>query len=141
VQFAANACPAGSVYGYATAQSPLLAETLEGPVYLRSSNHPLPDLVVALHGKVDVNLAARIDSANGGIRTTFIDLPDVPVTSFTLHMKGGKKGLLVNSRNICAAPSRAKSKMTAHNGRLSTTHPRLVSSGCKKKKKRGRHGK
>jgi hypothetical protein len=133
VQFAAQRCPADSVYGTARAVSPLLAEPLEGPVYLRSSNHPLPDIVVALNGRVDVTLSGRVDSRNGGIRVTFENLPDVPVTSFEMRMKGGKKGLLVNSRNICEAPSRAASKMTGHNGRRSRSTPPLRST-CKKKR-------
>ena len=103
VQFAANACPADSVYGSAIATTPLFDQPFQGPVYLRSSNHKLPDLVAALHGPVDFNLVGRIDSKNKGIRTTFETPPDVPVTKFTLYMKGGKKGLLVNSRNICNA--------------------------------------
>ena len=47
VQFAANACPKNSIYGYARAFTPLLDKPLEGPVYLRSSDNPLPDLVAA----------------------------------------------------------------------------------------------
>ena len=35
VQYAANACPQGSIYGYARAFTPLLDKPLEGPVYLR----------------------------------------------------------------------------------------------------------
>ena len=50
VQFAANQCPAGSVYGHVNATSPLLGHPLEGPVYLRSSSHQLPDVVAALRG-------------------------------------------------------------------------------------------
>jgi hypothetical protein len=86
VQFNAGAgngeqCPKGSVYGKAKATSPLLDETLSGPVYLRSSEHELPDLVAALHSpKVDINLVGRIDSVGGGIRTTFEGVPDAPVT-------------------------------------------------------------
>ena len=37
VQFAAEACPAGSAYGFARAYTPLLDKPVEGPVYLRSS--------------------------------------------------------------------------------------------------------
>ena len=94
VQFAADQCPKGSIYGYVTATTPLLEKPLEGPLYLRSSSHPLPDLVAALHGQIDVDLVGRIDSKNGGIRTTFDAVPDAPVSKFVLTMQGGKKGLL-----------------------------------------------
>ena len=51
VQFAADQCPAKSIYGKATATTPILDKPLSGPVYLRSSSHKLPDLVVDLHGQ------------------------------------------------------------------------------------------
>ena len=54
VQFAANACPKKSIYGYARAFTPLLSKPLEGPVYLRSSSNELPDLVSDLHGQVPI---------------------------------------------------------------------------------------
>jgi hypothetical protein len=136
VQFAADQCPKGSVYGRARAFSPLLDKPLEGPVYLRSSNNKLPDLVVALKGQVDVDLAGRIDSVNGGIRTTFGQVPDVPVSKFTLRMKGGKKSLLVNSADICRSKDRATVKMRAHNGRSLVAQPVLKNSGCGKKHKK-----
>ena len=80
VQFAADQCPKGSIYGKATAWTPLLDEPLSGPVYLRSSSNPLPDLVVALHGTVDIDLVGRIDSIDGQIRSTFESPPDAPVS-------------------------------------------------------------
>ena len=92
VQFAANDCPKKSIYGYARAFTPLLGKPLEGPVYLRSSNNPLPDLVAHLEGQVDIDLVGRIDSFKGGIRTTFDRVPDVPVTKFVLTLPGGKHG-------------------------------------------------
>jgi len=49
-QFAREACPPDSVYGSAQAFSPLLAQPLQGNVYLRSSSSLLPDLVADLHG-------------------------------------------------------------------------------------------
>src|SRR6185295_3544266 len=45
VQFSANQCPAASVYGKVTAETPLLDQPLTGNVYLRSSNNKLPDMV------------------------------------------------------------------------------------------------
>jgi len=101
VQFAAGACPKNSVYGYARAFSPLLDEPLQGPVYLRSSDNTLPDLVSDLHGQVEIELDGRTDSVRGHIRNVFDVVPDVPVSKFILILRGGRKGLLVNSRNQC----------------------------------------
>jgi hypothetical protein len=125
VQFAAGQCPTGSIYGHAKAISPLLDRPLEGPVYLRSSSHLLPDLLVALRGQVDVNLVGRIDSIHGGIRTTFEAVPDAPVTKFAITMQGGKKGLLVNSRNLCEAPLHSVVELVAQNGKTADQRPRM----------------
>jgi hypothetical protein len=142
VQFAADQCPAKSVYGKATATTPILGAPLAGPVYLRSSSHELPDLVVDLHGQVDVVVVGRIDSVNGGIRTTFEGVPDAPVSKFTLQMQGGKKGLLVNSTNLCRHPkaNKAISEMEAQNGKVFDTEPPLANS-CKKAKRHKHHKK
>jgi hypothetical protein len=138
VQFAANACPKGAIYGYARAFTPLLDKPLEGPVYLRSSNHQLPDLVVSLGGQVNVVLAGRVDTGKGGgLRNTFEAAPDAPVSKFVLEMQGGKKGLLVNSENICKKPQRAIASFSAQNGKVSDSTP-LVKNDCKAKK--GRKG-
>jgi hypothetical protein len=132
-------CPKGSIYGKAKATSPLLDETLSGPVYLRSSEHELPDLVAALHSpKVDINLLGRIDSVGGGIRTTFEGVPDAPVTKFTLEMQGGKKGLIVNSTNICKGKHHAKANLKGQNGRRYEFSP-VVKAQCGGKK--GKSGK
>jgi hypothetical protein len=128
VQYAAEACPAGSIYGYAKATTPLLGKPLEGPVYLRSSSHQLPDLVAALHGQIDIDLAGRIDSVHGGIRNTFELVPDAPVTKFELKMKGGKKGLLVNSRDICRSANLVDAKFSGQNGKMVELHPKMGSS-------------
>ena len=141
VQFAANSCPAGSIYGKATAFTPLLDEPLSGPVYLRSSSHNLPDLVAALKGPpslpVEFDLDGRVDSIHGGIRTTFEATPDAPVSRFVLEMEGGKKGLVVNSTNLCAKANRATAKLKAQNGKRSNTRPEVVATGCGKSAKRG----
>ena len=73
-------------------------------MYLRSApenKSGLPDIVAALNGQVDIDLAGRIDSVNGAIRNTFETVPEVPVSKFVLTVRGGKRGLLVNSRNLC----------------------------------------
>jgi hypothetical protein len=134
VQFAAKKCPDASIYGKAMAVTPLLDKPLEGPVYLRSSDNLLPDMVADLRGQFDIELAGRIDSENGGIRTTFAKVPDAPVTKFVLKMKGGKKSLLVNSRNLCKSTSRAIVRMLGQNGMRHVERP-VVQNNCGKKAK------
>jgi hypothetical protein len=154
VQFAADDCPKDSIYGNAVATSPLLDDPLQGPVYLRSSDNVLPDLVADLRGQVEVELDSRTDSSHGRIRNTFDVVPDVPVTKFVLTLRGGKRGLLVNSQNQCPRKKRhggkgAQASRGAHrqargkrvivrlkgqNGKKRNTRPRLLLS-CGKKHK------
>ena len=138
----ARRCPPGTIYGKARAFTPLLEQPLEGPVYLRSSSNPLPDLVMALHGQIDVDAVARIDSHKGGIRTSFESVPDAPLSKVVLEMQGGKKGLLVNSRNICNHVNKATAKFTAQNAAEYDFRPVLKDS-CKGKgkQKHKKHGK
>jgi hypothetical protein len=136
-QFAAEQCPAKSIYGYAKAWTPLLDRPLEGPVYLRANGgeRELPDLVAALHGQIDVDLAGYIDSVHGQIRNRFNLVPDAPVSRFVLEMKGGKKGLLVNSANLCRSTNRATVKMDGQNGKVDDFSPVLRNSCGGKPKK------
>jgi hypothetical protein len=131
-------CPKGSIYGKATAITPLLDEPLKGKVFLRSSDNELPDLVAALHSsQIDFNLVGRIDSLNGRIRNTFETPPDAPVTKFTLEMQGGQKGLIVNSTNICKGKHRAIAAFKGQNGRRHEFKP-VVKAKCGKKAKKGK---
>jgi hypothetical protein len=117
VQLAANACPKAAIYGFARATTPLLDAELAGPVYLTSSDNLLPDLLVDLRGQVNVRLRGVIDTSKERIRNVFPTLPDVPVSQFTITMKGGKKGLLENSQNLCAHRSFSFLNFRAQNGK------------------------
>ncbi len=128
-------CPAGSIYGRAKAVTPILAEPLTGPVFLRSSEHQLPDLVVALHNsQVNFNLIGRVDSVKGQLRNTFETAPDAPVSSFDIELEGGDKGLFVNSTNLCAKKRFAKAEFTGQNGKAYSSKP-VLKVKCKKKGK------
>ena len=140
VQLAANECPKESIYGNAKATSPLLDKKLSGPVYLTSSEHELPDLLVDLKGQVNVRLRGVISSEHGRLKTVFNNTPDVAVSKFTLTMKGGNKGLLVNSRNLCSRPTNGFLNLKAQNSRRlkgkqpAAQHPGLPlrpGRGCK----------
>jgi len=135
-QLASHTCPKKSVYGTAEAKSPLLDNKLKGKVFLVSSNHKLPDLLVDLRGQVEIYLRGVISSKHGGLKTVFNNVPDVPVSKFTLKMKGGKKSLLVNSTNTCAKPQRAKLNIKGQNGKkVKNNKFKLNVTGCKKHKK------
>jgi hypothetical protein len=149
VQFNAGAgngaeCPTNSIYGHARAFTPLLDKPLEGPVYLRSSSQKLPDLVAALNGQVDVVLNGKVDTGpNKGIRNTFEMVPDAPVSKFILEMKGGKKGLLVNSEDLCSKrgkSSRAIVRFTAQNGKVESFKSKVRNQCSSNRRKAGHAG-
>ncbi len=139
-QFAADNCPRGSLLGTAEAVTPLLDQPLRGNVYLRSSNHKLPDLVADLEGQIDIELAGKIDTVKGGsLRTTFEAVPDAPVTEFTLNLAGGKKGLLQNSESLCKSRKYAVTKMVGQNSVRLKTRTKLRTKCGSKKARRARH--
>ena len=51
-------------------------------------------------------------------------------------MQGQKKGLIINSRNLCDKPSRANVKFSGHNGKQFTANPVMRADGCGGKRKR-----
>lgn len=129
-----SACPSGSIYGRARAWTSLLDEPLEGPVYLRSSGEAreLPDVVAALNGQISVALWGKVDSGpNRGLRNTFEVVPDAPVSRFVLEMFGGRKGLLVNSEDLCSpkAKRRAIVRFVGQNGKVRSFKP-TVANRC-----------
>jgi hypothetical protein len=139
VQWAADACPKGSIYGRVWVKTPLLDYTLTGNVHLRSSDNELPDLVTDLRGPayqpIRVELSGRTDSVKGALRNSFDFLPDAPFTQARLVLFGGKRGLVVNSRDICRHHYRATVTSDAQNGRIRDFRP-LVRNSCAKKSKR-----
>jgi len=137
VQFARDSCPPQSVYGSASADTPLFDEPLSGNVYLRSSTHKLPDLVASLHaGAVHIVLEGKIGpTRQGGLSAYFANLPDEPVDRFTMTLNGGKRGLLTNSANICRVPPEATVKALGQTN-LGTSFTTVLRGQCKKGKGR-----
>jgi hypothetical protein len=125
-------CPVASVYGRAEAITPLLGYPLKGTVFLRASNHPLPDLVVAFTGPsyqpIHFDLVGRTDSVHGALRNTFEAAPDVPVSKFRLELFGGKRGLVEMSSGFCAHPD-ASIRLRAHDNATYETKPK-VKANC-----------
>lgn len=143
-RFAAETCPAASVYGSAQAFSPLLAQPLQGPVYLRAApDRRLPDLVADLHGGglgLRIEVVGHIDSVHGGLRGTFETVPDAPVSRFVMNLKGGKRGLLVNAEDLCTGRRFGRARFIGHNNASVNLRPRLQVA-CKKHRNRKSHKK
>jgi len=143
VQFAADSCPPGSIYGKAKATTPLLDQPLSGSVYLRSNpSHELPDLVAKLRGPdsqpIEIDLAGKTDAVKAALRNTFEAVPDAPVSRFRLELFGGKRGLVEMSDGFCS-DRKANVKLTGQNGKVYDTRP-VVGAKCPKAKGKGKKG-
>jgi hypothetical protein len=140
VQFNEGACPASSILGTVRAISPLLDQPLEGPVYFRSNGgeRELPDIVLDLHGQIHIILVGFIDSVQkkgteiSRVRTRFQNVPDAPVTKFSISFYGGKRSLIENHVNLCHGVHRAKLVFKAQSGKVSKQSP-VIGTSCKKK--------
>jgi hypothetical protein len=138
VQFNAEACPKGSILGSVEAKTPLLDQPLKGKVYFRSNGgeRELPDIVADLRGPIHIILVGFIDSVHkkgsesSRVRTRFANVPDAPVSKFTMSLYGGKRGLLVNSRNLCDKQRRVSLEFQAQSGRVQRTNP-VIATGCR----------
>jgi hypothetical protein len=141
-QFAAERCPKGSIYGKAVAHTQLFDEPLRGKVYLRSSSNRLPDLVASLRsGEVRIVVEGRIGPGrNGGIDAFFDNLPDAPIERFTMTLFGGRRGLLVNTQNICKRPPLASVKALGQNNIGAIFQSKLRGQCKRKKRKQKRRG-
>jgi len=77
---------------------------------------------------------------NGRLKTTVPVVPDTPVGHFRLNLFGGRKGYLVNTRNLCSSPAVSKIEITGQNGRTVTRRvPTKTACGNKKGARKSRH--
>jgi hypothetical protein len=146
-------CPAGSVVGKARATSPLLSRPLTGNVYFTKNIRidprtgreirTLPMIVVALRGEIAINLYGKSTVKGGRLVSVFKAVPDAPVSSFRLAVKGGNNGILKVTANrrgridMCRRRQTAETLMTGHNRKF---HDRVatVKLTCKKNHSRRR---
>lgn len=97
-----NFCPNGSKIGTVKLTTPLLANPLEGAVYLAAPNaNPFGSLVAMYLIAEDpisgtlIKLAGEVKlSATGQIVTTFLNTPDLPFEDLELHFFGGERAPL-----------------------------------------------
>jgi hypothetical protein len=148
-QYEAERCPIS--VGRATAITPVLSEPLVGKVYLVRRGHRLPDMMVRLKGQgnaslINIDLDGTITIPRDlTLRTTFGDIPDVPITSFRLRFVSNRNAPVGTVNNLCVARYKkatvARLAFTAQSGKQVVRKQKMTVAGCGKRAKAGSNGK
>jgi hypothetical protein len=104
------ACPSTSVVGGASAQTPVLAGHLSGPVYfVAHGREAFPSPVVVLQGDgVVLELGgSTLIEKTGAASVAFDAIPDVPMEHLWLSLPRGTHSLLSANANLCAQSTTA----------------------------------
>jgi hypothetical protein len=97
-------CPNDSKIGDFTVSSPLVEERIEGAIFLATPHDNPFDSLLAIYlvakapaSGVLVKLAGRIeaDPSSGRLTVTFDDLPQLPYTDLSVHLREGQRAPLV----------------------------------------------
>ncbi len=136
----ADKCPASTLIGSTQVTTPLVSKPLSGNVYLVQGivyvhGHPertFPAMLLELRGIAAIDLHAKTSvSKRSQLVTTFPGLPDLPMSSFTLTINGGKRGILVANSNLCKRAQKAGVDFTGHNGATKSSTVTMSNSACK----------
>lgn len=100
----AGLCSAKARVGTADARIALVNRPLEGSLYVvQPEGHGLPDLWVSIAASgMHVDLVGRLSKQHGRLATDLVGLPDMPMSAFTMRMRGGRNGTLSLSTAPCA---------------------------------------
>ena len=98
-QDVASSCPEASKVGSVELDVPQLSRIIKGSIYQRT---PQPGnlfriWLVSDELGVHVKIPGQIETApnDGQVTSVFVDTPQVPVRSLSLHFKGGPRGILI----------------------------------------------
>jgi hypothetical protein len=137
---AADNCPAKTVIGTASANTPLLSSPLSGKVYLvqgiRTNKQgqtikTLPSLLVPLRGQIALDLTGKTSVSHNKLVTTFGSIPDAAISKFVLTVNGGSKGILAITKGLCKSKQSASVKETGQSGKTHGASPKIATP-CKK---------
>lgn len=127
-------CRAASRVGTGTAYTPLLKGPLRGPVYLVQPEREkgLPDLWSEVEGMgVKLRLMSESHRRGGRLSTELFNIPDLPLSSFTMRLDGGFRShsLFSLSRRACDRQLETPVELEGQGGDDRTTAVRLK-AGC-----------
>ncbi len=99
-----NLCSARARVGTTSARTSLLRKPLKGSIYVvQPEGGGLPDLWLSLaFNGVHLNVQGKASRRKGRFATNLVGLPDIPISSLTMHLRGGKRGALELGANPCA---------------------------------------
>jgi hypothetical protein len=99
-QFEAGECPNASKVGTAAIETPLVADPLEGAIYLSTSTpEAMYRMFISVAGEgITVHLIGVIhaDPVTGQLTVVFTETPPMPFSAFDLHLFGGGGAPLAN---------------------------------------------
>jgi hypothetical protein len=131
-QAATGTCPERTKLGEATAVTPILSQPLSGPVYLVRNGGRVPALKVELRGEVAIDLiGTNVITDRLTITSTFGTIPDVPLSSFDLRLRGGSDSILRRIGSICTQDLSTPTTMVGQNGKRVVTSTVIAPQGCK----------
>jgi hypothetical protein len=128
-------CPSNSQVGSASALTPLVPGRLKGAAYVvQPPGSGSPDVWVRVSGQgVALSLRMRTVERGGRTRARLVDLPDVPLSTFTMRFAGGRRGIFVAERSPChrgrARRIAVRATLEGQNGAVSRSRP-PVRVGC-----------
>jgi hypothetical protein len=143
--FQTSTCAANTQVGTAVARTPLLAQPLQGPVYLIQNAGLLPKVGLDLRGPLPAKIIGnatptsdlRLDNVFGEVAP---GLPDVPLSQFRLTFGGGPGGLIVATDAICDGPSQFNAIFDSFGGQhvVQASNAKVIGCGFAKRLKKGR---
>lgn len=142
--FAADpaACPPQSRVGSASATTPTLPGALTGTAFFVSNGGAaFPNLDIVLNGPngIVIVLVGATNIARGITSSSFASIPDVPVSSFELHLPTGPFSALTAHGSLCAKRLFMPTTITAQNGAVVRQNTRIRVAGCHHRRHRHHH--
>ena len=122
------ACPASATVGSAMVTTPLLAEPLRGRIVLRKGS-PLPGLALVFPAPFPLKLEGTTSLTTLGLRTTFSNLPDVPISRLDVLFSGGSDSLFTGAK-LCLTGGVLRGSFTGQNGKSSSDRTNVLIGGC-----------
>ncbi len=127
-QFEAHACPGASMVGTVAIQTPLLAETLDGGLYIGTptATEKYRVLLYVKAAGATIALAGQIeaDPSTGRLTAVFAETPQLPIGDLKLSLFGGPAAPLANP--VTCGPAKSAVRLSSYAGESAETSSTFV---------------